>query len=79
MFLRSGTALIFSAPNGQNVHANFRIAFKSPSVALAGRRFALTAIDSAGNTSEFSFSAPYLCDVIFRNGFDDGESDACPH
>lgn len=79
VFLRSGIASIFDAPAGQNGHADFRIAFKSPSVALAGRRFSLTAIDSAGNTSEFSFSAPYLCDVIFRNAFDDEESDACPH
>jgi len=55
----------------------FRIAFNSPTVALAGRHVALTAIDSAGNTSEFSFSAPYLCDVIFRNGADDAEGDAC--
>lgn len=79
VFLRSGTASIFGAPTGQNGHTNFRIAFKSPSVALAGRWFSLTAIDSAGNTSEFSFSVPYLCDVIFRNGLDDGEGDACPH
>ena len=78
VFLRSGIASIFSAPAGQNGHTNFRIAFKSPSVALAGRRLALTAIDSAGNTSEISFSTPYLCDVIFRNAFDDGEGDACP-
>lgn len=79
VFLRSGIASIFSAPSGQNGHVNFRIVFDSPSVALAGRWFSLTAIDSAGNTSEFSFSAPYLCDVIFRNAFDNGESDACPH
>ncbi len=78
VYLRSGIATIFSAPAGQNGTVNFRIAFESPSVALVGRQFALTAIDSLGNTSEFSFSTPYLCDVIFRNAFDDGESDGCP-
>ena len=77
VYLRSGIASIFSAPAGQNGHTNFRIAFNSPSVALAGRRIALTAIDSNGNTSEFSFSQPYLCDVIFRNGYDNAEGDAC--
>jgi hypothetical protein len=77
VFLRSGIASIFSAPPGQNGSTSFRIAFASPTVALAGRRFALTAIDSNGNTSEFSFSQPYLCDVIFRNGYDNAEGDAC--
>jgi len=77
VYLRSGIASIFSAPAGQNGHTTFRIAFNSPTVALAGRRIALTAIDSAGNTSEFSFSAPYLCDVIFRNGVDDAENETC--
>lgn len=77
VFLRSGLASIANAPAGQNGSTGFRIAFTSPAVALAGRRFALTAIDSAGNTSEFSFSAPYLCDVIFRQGFDTTEGDAC--
>ncbi|TCO38354.1 right-handed parallel beta-helix repeat-containing protein [Dokdonella fugitiva] len=77
VYLRTGIATIFDAPPGQNGNTNFRIAFASPDVALAGRRIALTAIDSAGNTSEFSFSAPYLCDVIFRNGVDDAEGDAC--
>lgn len=77
VFLRSGVASIFSAPPGQNGSTSFRIALSSPSVDLQGRSFALTAIDSLGNTSEFSFSQPYLCDVIFRNGFDDAEGDAC--
>jgi hypothetical protein len=77
VYLRSGIASIFSAPAGQNGHATFRIALKSPNVALDGRHVALTAIDSTGNTSEFSFSASYLCDVIFRNGADDAEGDAC--
>jgi parallel beta-helix repeat protein len=78
VFLRSGIASIFDAFPTQNGRATFRIAFKSSSVALAGRSFALIAIDSAGNTSEFSFSQPYLCDVIFRNGIDDAEGDSCP-
>jgi parallel beta-helix repeat protein len=77
VYLRSGIASIFSAPAGQNGHTNFRIAFTSPTVELEGRRFALTAIDSNGNTSEFSFSQPYLCDVIFRNGYDNAEGDSC--
>ncbi len=77
VFLRSGLASIFNAPAGQNGSTSFRIAFSSPDVALGGRRLALTAIDSAGNTSEFSFSAPYLCDVIFRQGFDNAEGDSC--
>jgi hypothetical protein len=77
VFLRSGIASIFSAPPGQNGSTNFRIAFTSPTLSLAGRRFSLTAIDSNGNTSEFSFSQPYLCDVIFRNGYDNAEGDSC--
>jgi hypothetical protein len=77
LYLRTGIASIFSAPGGQNGRAYFRIAFNSPSVDLQSRSFSLTAIDSDGNTSEFSFSAPYLCDVIFRQGFDDAEDDAC--
>ena len=77
VFLRTGIAAIFNAPGGQNGRANFRIAFSSPDVAMAGRWLSLVAIDSDGNTSEFSFSAPYLCDVIFRQGFDNAEGDAC--
>lgn len=77
VFLRSGLASISNAPAGQNGSTAFRIAFSSPSVALSGRRFSLTAIDSAGNTSEYSFSAAYLCDVIFRQTFDSSEGDSC--
>ena len=77
VFLRTGLATISNAPAGQNGSTSFRIAFSSPSVALEGRRFALTAIDSAGNTSEYSFSAPYQCDVIFRQTFDSTEGDRC--
>jgi parallel beta-helix repeat protein len=77
VFLRSGVASIFSAPPGQNGSTSFRIAIESPSGGFQGRSFALTAIDSSGNTSEFSYSQPYRCDVVFRNGFDDAEDDAC--
>jgi parallel beta-helix repeat protein len=77
VFLRTGIASISDAFPTQNGRATFRIAFNSPTVGLDGRSFALTAIDSAGNTSEFSFSQPYLCDVIFRNGIDNAESDSC--
>lgn len=77
LHLRTGIASIFSAPGGQNGRAYFRIAFSSQAVDLQGRSIALTAIDSDGNTSEFSFSAPYQCDVIFRHGMDNAEGDAC--
>ncbi|MEO7325218.1 MAG: right-handed parallel beta-helix repeat-containing protein [Dokdonella sp.] len=78
VFHRAGIALIFDASTGQNGSTNFRIALSSPSLALTARQFALTAIDSAGNTSEFSARSAYLCDVIFRNGVDDAVSDHCP-
>lgn len=78
VFHRSGLAIISNATTGVDGLASFRIAFSSPTVSLAGRSMALTAIDSDGNTSEFSFSVPYNCDVIFRNGLEDGIGDQCP-
>lgn len=75
VFHRTGLAGISNAQNG---HTTFRIAFASPSVSLASRLITLTAIDNLGNTSEFSFRSNYQCDVIFRNGFDDGVGDVCP-
>jgi parallel beta-helix repeat protein len=78
VFHRSGLALISNASPGSDGSTSFRIAFTSPTSSLAGRWIALTAIDSSGNTSEFSYSVPYQCDVIFRNGVDDTLGDQCP-
>ncbi len=78
VFHRSGLSLISNASPGIDGSDAFSISFSSPTVSLAGRQITLTAIDSNGNTSEFSESVTYLCDVIFRNGYDDSEGEKCP-
>ena len=78
VYHRTGFASINDAFQSQNGRANFRIAVSSPYTNLAGRSFALTAIDAAGNTSEFSYSSAYQCDVIFRSGLNDAYGEKCP-
>lgn len=46
-------------------------------LSLSGRYITATAIDSSGNTSQFSACQPYLCDVIFRHGFDSATAEKC--
>lgn len=60
-----------------NGSGSFQFAFTSP-ISLAGRYITATAIDSNGNTSEFSACQPYQCDVIFRHGFDNATGEKCP-
>lgn len=78
VFHGSGVAVINDATPALDGSTGFDIAFSSPSVSLAGRSIALTATDAAGNSSEFSFSIDYQCDVIFRNGMEDAEGEQCP-
>lgn len=74
-----GLAVISNAPSGQNGSTSFRLGpISLSSGSLANRWFALTVTDGAGNTSEFSFRALYQCEVIFTNGFDNSNSNACP-
>jgi len=70
---------IDNAPGGQNGSTSFRFGpFSNTGPSLANRWFALTATDTDGNTSEFSFRVQYQCDVIFANGVDNAVSNACP-
>jgi parallel beta-helix repeat protein len=77
-FLGSGTATIVHAPVGANGHTSFHLPYSSPAQSLFGAQITLLATDSLGNTSQFSAAVTYLCDVIFRNSFDNGQSDGCP-
>jgi len=77
----TGLASITNATPTQDGSTGFSIGFSSLTLSLLGRSFALTATDAAGNSSEFSFSMDYQCDVIFRNGVDaddDAEGERCP-
>ena len=78
----SGTSpvvAISNAPSGQNGSISFHLGrINRIGSALTGRWFTLTATDIDGNTSEHSYPVQYVCDVIFANGVDDGESNACP-
>ena len=45
---------------------------------LSNRSITLVARDGSGNTSEFSQCASYVCDTIFKHGFDDASAETCP-
>ncbi len=55
----------------------FSFDFTSP-ISLTSRYITATAIDSNGDTSEFSPCKLYQCDVIFRHGFDTAKGEKCP-
>jgi hypothetical protein len=78
VFIGDADATIVDATSDQDGRATFVVAVSSPGVSLAGRKITLTATDSLGNTSEFSFRADYQCDRTFASGFDDLHVDACP-
>lgn len=59
-----------------NGSASFEVALASPT-SLYGKRISVTATDPNGNTSELSVCTPYICDVIFRHGFE-GAAEICP-
>lgn len=60
-----------------NGSGTFSFDFAS-STSLTGRYFTATAIDSNGNTSQFSTCKAYQCDVVYRQGFDVVSSETCP-
>lgn len=68
----SGSSL-FPPMNGSGT---FDVALASPS-GLYGKAISATATDSSGNSSELSACIAYVCDVIFRHGFEGG-AETCP-
>lgn len=74
-----GFTSISNATGTANGTGGFKFDFTSTqSISLSGRYITATAIDSNGNSSQFSACKLYQCDVIFRNGFDSVTGEHCP-
>ena len=79
IYLGLGLASVTNSPAGNNGTVAFQTIFDAPTASLSGKFISMLATDSDGNTSEFSQSVPYNCDVIFSDAFEAGAvSEACP-
>ena len=60
-----------------NGSGTFSFNVTAPS-SLTGQYITAIAIDSDGNTSEFSLPVTYNCDVVYRSSFESAVAEKCP-